>query len=62
MPKIKYDSPYDSKKKKKKSESLPGAEEDEEIVVEIPGGDKIPTYPGTPSCRLLFLIIFVFIL
>ncbi|XP_065200094.1 disintegrin and metalloproteinase domain-containing protein 11 isoform X3 [Planococcus citri] len=50
MPKIKYDSPYDSKKKKKKSESLPGAEEDEEIVVEIPGGDKIPTYPGTPSC------------
>lgn len=60
MPKIKYDSPYDSKKRKKKSESLP-AEEEDEIVVEIPG-DKIPTYPGTPSCRLLFLIIFVFIL
>ncbi|XKL65454.1 hypothetical protein PGB90_008874 [Kerria lacca] len=47
MPKIKYDSPYDSKKKKN-SDSMP-AEEEDEIVVEIPG-DKISNYPGTPSC------------
>lgn len=51
MPKIKYDSPYDSKKKKKKkkSDALPTEDEDE-IIVEIPG-EKIPAYPGTPSCR-----------
>ena len=48
MPKIKYDSPYDSKNKKK-SDAIPTEDEDE-IIVEIPG-DKIPAYPGTPSCR-----------
>lgn len=49
--KIKYDSPYDSKKKKR-SDTMP-TDEDDEIVVEIPG-DKIPVYPGTLSCRYVW--------
>lgn len=49
MPKMKYESPGDSKKKKKKSDAMP-TDEDDEIVVEIPG-DRLNTFPGTPSCR-----------
>lgn len=49
MPKMKYESPGDSKKKKKKSDIMP-TDEDDEIVVEIPG-DRLNTFPGTPSCR-----------
>lgn len=49
MPKMKYESPGDSKKKKSKSDIMP-TDEDDEIVVEIPG-DRLNTFPGTPSCR-----------
>ena len=66
MPKIKYDSPHDSKKKKKTLGGAGGSISstaaidgvgggadgtgDDEIVVELPNDKIIAAYPGTPSC------------